>query len=434
MTQKNKNTKNNKKVNHSKFGYEFGGPVGTFLITLILPIFTIAMFFFCNEKGTLNLKPFKIPEFQLPQTIFTREAFGVFIGWFIFQAILHLIVPGKTMDGVLLSNGKRLKYKINGFSCCLITFAVVFFCEKQGYIKLSWIYDNLFQLLIASNICVFIFSIYLYLRSFKRGELLAAGGNSGNIFYDFFIGRELNPRILGGHFDLKYFCELRPGLIGWLLINFAMAAKQFEIHGQLTNSMVIVLMFQTWYVLDALYFEPAILTTMDITTDGFGFMLAFGDMVWVPFLYSLQSRYIASQSFPLSMEQHTMAIVIALQLIGYYIFRGANSEKNKFRTNPNDPQVSYLKYIETKTGSKLIISGWWGVARHINYTGDLMMALSWCLPCGTAHIIPYFYFIYFAILLIHREARDEHKCATKYGIDWQKYCQIVKFRMIPYIY
>lgn len=42
----------------------------------------------------------------------------------------------------------------------------------------------------------------------------------GNPLYDFFIGRELNPRI--GNFDLKYFCELRPGLIGWVseLINW----------------------------------------------------------------------------------------------------------------------------------------------------------------------------------------------------------------------
>lgn len=36
----------------------------------------------------------------------------------------------------------------------------------------------------------------------------------GNPLYDFFIGRELNPRI--GNFDFKYFCELRPGLIGWV--------------------------------------------------------------------------------------------------------------------------------------------------------------------------------------------------------------------------
>lgn len=31
---------------------------------------------------------------------------------------------------------------------------------------------------------------------------------------------------------------------------------------------------------------------MDIVHDGFGFMLAFGDLAWVPFLYCLQPRYL----------------------------------------------------------------------------------------------------------------------------------------------
>ena len=39
----------------------------------------------------------------------------------------------------------------------------------------------------------------------------------GNFVYDFFIGRELNPR-LGVMFDIKEFCELRPGLIGWVCL------------------------------------------------------------------------------------------------------------------------------------------------------------------------------------------------------------------------
>lgn len=37
---------------------------------------------------------------------------------------------------------------------------------------------------------------------------------SGSVIYDFCMGSELNPRIKG--FDLKYFCELRPGLMGWV--------------------------------------------------------------------------------------------------------------------------------------------------------------------------------------------------------------------------
>ncbi len=41
-----------------------------------------------------------------------------------------------------------------------------------------------------------------------------------------------------------------------------------------------------------------------------------------------------------------------------------------------------LKSLPTARGTKLLISGWWGIARHINYLGDLLMGLAWCLPTG----------------------------------------------------
>lgn len=126
--------------------------------------------------------------------------------------------------------------------------------------------------------------------------------------------------------------------------------------------------------------------------------------------------------------------IVALQAAGYYIFRGANGQKDTFRRDPNNPEVKHLKTLQTKRGTKLIISGWWGIARHINYTGDWMMGWAWCLPCGFDSIIPYFYVIYFGSLLIHREIRDEHACKLKYGADWDTYCSIVKYRLIPGIY
>jgi hypothetical protein len=76
-------------------------------------------------------------------------------------------------------------------------------------------------------------------------------------------------------------------------------------------------------------------------------------------------------------------------------------------------------------------SGWWGYSRHINYLGDLTMALAWCLPCGFQTPIPYFYFFYFAFLLWHRQGRDELKCRKKYGKDWDKYCKKVPYKIIP---
>jgi Delta14-sterol reductase len=70
------------------------------------------------------------------------------------------------------------------------------------------------------------------------------------------MGRELNPSI--GPFDIKSFNELRPGLILWVLVDISMACEQAVRRGGLhliTDSMWLVLAFQTWYVADALYNE-----------------------------------------------------------------------------------------------------------------------------------------------------------------------------------
>ena len=49
-------------------------------------------------------------------------------------------------------------------------------------------------------------------------------------------------------------------------------------------------------------------------------------------------------------------------------------------------------------------------------------------------IFTYFYVLYFAILLIHREGRDDVACSEKYGEDWEKYKKTVKWRILPGVY
>jgi hypothetical protein len=337
----------------------------------------------------------------------------------------------------------------------------------------TFITDNYVQLLTTNILISFALATFVYVRSFgvKPGDannrLLAAGGHTGNLMYDFYIGRELNPRItlpLIGEIDIKEFMELRPGMLGWMLINFAFIAKQYRTYGFVTDSIVFISVIQTIYILDGQFMEPAILTTMDITSDGFGHMLAFGDLVWVPFLYSTQTRYLATH--PQSMGWLGMTIIGGILLTGFSIFRLSNSQKNTFRTNPNDPRVAHLKYIETKRGTRLITSGWWGIARHINYFGDWIQSWPYSLPTGMAgytiltagtqaagaikmadgrEVIPgdakgfgmiftYFYVIYFAVLLIHRDGRDDEHCSRKYGEDWEKYKKIVRWRIVPGIY
>jgi protein-S-isoprenylcysteine O-methyltransferase Ste14 len=63
-----------------------------------------------------------------------------------------------------------------------------------------------------------------------------------------------------------------------------------------------------------------------------------------------------------------------------------------------------------------------------------MMGAAWCLTCGFDHLLPYFYIVYFTILLVHRERRDHAMCHRRYGQDWEVYCQKVPWRIIPGLY
>ena len=470
-----------------------------------LPFVCYALIASCNPKGcSLDPRTWHSPLDFVPNNkggggggggggVFSPflTSFAAVVVWFAAQAALHLLLPGAPLiEGVLLPTGKKLKYKLTGFKNLLVTLAVALTLglRENPKTKEPWLalcYDYYVPLLTASLAFSTLLSVALYAASFRGGgsggggkkkskaaadkPLLASHGTTGCAVYDFFMGRELNPRFSFGNFDWKEFCELYPGLIGWVVLDLGCAAKQWAVNskmglsgssgglfsslllslsssskaspssstsllssGNLSASLLLVCLFHAAYVADALWHERAILTTMDITTDGFGFMLAFGDLTWVPFTYSLQARYLVD--FPNELSKLSIAFILVLNMGAYAVFRGSNSQKDAFRRDPNDPSVKHLRTLQTRTGRKLLISGWWGVARHINYCGDWLLGWSWCLPCGFEHAVPYFYVAYFAGLLLHRDRRDGKSCAAKYGADWDKYCRIVRWRIVPFVY
>ncbi|KAK5853438.1 hypothetical protein PBY51_007221 [Eleginops maclovinus] len=409
---------------------DFGGKLGAYFWLLFLPAWVLFLVLQVNQEDP-SLANFPPPMPPL-ESFWDAKALGFVILWILFQVLLYILPVGKLSEGMPLRSGERLKYRTNGFFAMVLSGVAVAAAAQQGA-DLTYIHSHFLQLAVASFLISILLSSYLYVRSQRTAaEQLALGGSSGNVVYDFFKGRELNPRIKD--FDLKFFCEMRPGLIGWCLINFALALAEMKQQGldAPSHAMILVNLFQLLYVADGLWNEEAILTTMDLMHDGFGFMLAFGDLVWVPFTYTLQAYYLVSRPTPLSPP--ALAAIVTLKLVGFYIFRKSNSEKNAFRRNPSDPELSHLKTIPTATGRSLLVSGWWGVVRHPNYLGDLLMALAWSLPCGFSHLLPWYYMIYFIILLVHRDSRDMSECRRKYGSAWDEYCRTVRYRIIPCVY
>lgn len=424
------------KLNPKTTETEFGGVWGALAISIGLPVLVNLLYITCNDKGCpcswTSSAPYieELKEQPLISWIVTKA----YLAWFFALVVLDRVIPGKVVQGTELRNGTKLTYKFNGTS--IVVFLTTILVARGYYTnwklpELEFVYDHLLELANVTVVSSFVLAIYVYIGSFffhRQEPVLAIGGNSGNPIFDWYIGRELNPRI--GSFDIKTFCEMRPGLLLWCIVNLAMAHHQYWKFGSVSDSMILVCLFQIYYVVEGTFYESGLLGMIDITTDGFGFMLAFGDLTFVPFTYTMQSRYLADH--PVHLGYLGVSGVLSVYLIGLIIFRLSNNEKNNFKSG--NPSASHLKYITAKNGSKLIISGWWGTARHINYLGDWIMAWAMCLPTGFSTPIPYYFVLAFGALLLHREQRDEAKCSAKYKETWIEYKKRVPYRILPFVY
>lgn len=171
-------------------------------------------------------------------------------------------------------------------------------------------------------------------------------------------------------------------------------------------------------------------------------MLAWGDSVWLPFMYTLQGLFLVFHPVELSLSY--ALFVLALGIFGFWVSISANNQKEKFRQKDGNVYIWNQKatYIpcqyQTKNDeifqSKLLISGWWGIARHMNYTGDIILSSAFSLACGFGYFFPYFYLIFITILLVHRCIRDEDRCRNKYGSAWGQYIKKVPYRILPGVF
>lgn len=404
----------------------FGGPVGAVLFITLLPLLSLYLWISIHLHGGALFLPraSTLREIPLPTARGAVYAFG----WLFLQVALQVLLPGKRVKGIPQRDGLILDYKLNGLASLVVTLALGAALYAAGFVRGIDVLAELGPMLSIAVLFSFAFSAFLYFYGFrsKRNE-----HRSGVLVYDFFMGSALNPRF--GEFDLKLFFESKIGLSTWIVIALSMAMAQYERDGSISTPMILVCAFQLFYVFDFYVFESAMLSTWDINHENYGFMLFFGFVVWMPFNFSLQAQYLVYHRPELSIP--AMLFIFVLNFAGYYIFRVSNLQKHHFRTSP-DAKIwgKPPTFIQTKRGTKLLTSGFWGYARHMNYLGDLMMALAWCLPSGISHVPPYFYFIYFAPLLIDRERRDHRACARKYGKDWDTYCEKVKYRILPFVY
>ena len=128
---------------------------------------------------------------------------------------------------------------------------------------------------------------------------------------------------------------------------------------------------------------------------------------------------------------------VAMFLFGWGISRGANLQKYTFKRWPDRKFLGLVEpeYIEAG-GRRILCSGLWGVARHFNYMGEGLLALSIALVFGYfTNPWAWTYFVFIVSLFAYRQRDDDEHCAAKYGADkWAEYRARVKYRIVPGIY
>ncbi|KAF7846202.1 hypothetical protein BT93_L4869 [Corymbia citriodora subsp. variegata] len=383
------------------------------------------------KEGPITFAFRHFPEFTMASTL-------GYVAWLLFQAALYSFLPGPGCYGQRTPGGHLLKYFANGLLAWTVTHGMYIAASYMGLVDPAIIAKHWEGMLVAVNVYGFVLAIVSQLKGNFFPSYPEDCKFSGSLLFDFWGGVELNPRF-GEFWDWKFFHNGRPGIVAWSLIDLSYAAYQYQLHGHVTTSMMIVTLFHTIYVVDFFYNEDWYTRTIDISHDHFGFMLAWGDTTFLPTFYTLQTQYLAR--YPTYLTRTQSLAILAFGLSGYFIFRSANFQRDHVRAHDGNTnlwgkpaEVIRVKY-QTSDGkthnSLLLTSGWWGFSRHANYLGDLMLTWSMCAVCGFTHFIPWSYFFYMSILLYHRSIRDDARCRTKYGKHWDEYCRKVPYVFVP---
>ncbi|CEK09137.1 phosphatidylethanolamine N-methyltransferase family domain-containing protein [Legionella hackeliae] len=422
--------------------------LGPLFLILSCPPFAIAMWYTNTAlQGSLGLLWQLILQegfFHTFYTIWSPVFFGSPTAWIIifsfiiFEFLLTKFVKGKLYYGPITAKGNIPVYKANGLLVFLIT--VFSFCFASFYLQLfsaSIIYDNFGAIIGALN-C---FSLVLCGLFYVKGRFLPSStdsGSSGNFIFDYYWGTELYPAFLG--VNLKMFINCRLGMMSWGLILLSYAAKQQALFG-LTNAMIVAVALQFIYITKFFIWETGYLSSLDIMHDRAGFYICWGCLVWVPCIYTSPTMYLV-------MPPHSLSYWLALGifiagatsiLINYLadrqrqVVRATAGNCNVWGKRPRIMVADYYTEKGEKKQNIILSSGWWGVSRHFHYLPEIAGAFFWSVPALFNHFAPYFYVCFLTLLLFDRAFRDDERCAQKYGSYWTTYCNLVPYKIIPFV-
>ncbi|PSK34842.1 hypothetical protein B9Z65_1425 [Elsinoe australis] len=374
------------------------------------------------------------------------KAWAIYWVFLVGQGVMYLYMPGVYSKGKPLPHegGKQLEYYCSAVYSFYATIVMAFVLHYTGLFKLYTLIDEFGPLMSVAIISGFGVSLVAYVSALYRGKQHRM---TGHHIYDFFMGAELNPRMFGW-LDFKMFFEVRLPWYILFLLTLGTAARQLERYGYVSGEVGFLLMAHWLYANACSKGEEMIVTTWDMYYEKWGFMLIFWNLAGVPLSYCHCTIYLANHD-P-SEYSHSWPILIwfyTSYLFAYWVWDTGNSQKNYFRAQERGysvdrntfPQLPWKfvtnpKKIETQTGDSLLCDGWYGFARKPHYTADTYFAICWGLITGFNSPFPWFYSVFFTLMIAHRATRDIQRCKEKYGESWKEYERRVPYLFIPYVF
>ncbi len=355
---------------------------------------------------------------------------GFFAPWIVYAAILllHLVLPARKVEGYVRDPGtdRPLRYRLNGPLVLAVVVGLWTLVGALGLLPWDWLYTHRWAGLAGSCVLGLAFSIAMVVSA-------PAGGKP--FLLELYKGRRENPQFLGGRIDAKMFLYL----IGATML--ALNVLSFAAHHVVTfgpdafPGIYLHAALFLWFVVEYLVFERVHLYTYDLFAERVGFKLGWGCFTFYPYFYAVGLWAVADLSAP---RWPAWALVVAAVVFfsGWVLSRGANLQKYLFKTAPDRALLGILKPRALRDGDReLLASGFWAVARHVNYLGEILMAVGLTLCLGRPGAwAAWLYPLYYVALLFARERADERRCAAKYGALWDEYRRRVPKRIIPGVY
>ncbi|KAF2202573.1 C-24(28) sterol reductase [Delitschia confertaspora ATCC 74209] len=433
---------------------EFGGSLGATALIIGFPLLMWYMWIgatYYDGQVPLPNSTETLPEFihHLCHLVYegafpTPKAWAIYWTFFLLEALMYVYMPGVLTYGRPLHHeeGKRLPYYCSAYTSFYATLAVAGILHITGLFPLYTLIDEFGPLMSVAILSGFLNSFIVYFHALitSRSHRL-----TGLPIYDFFMGAELNPRI--GILDFKMFYEVRIPWFILFLVTCSVAAKQYDTYGYVSGEVVFLLMAHFLYANACAKGEQLIITSWDMYFEKLGFMLTFWNLAGVPFTYCHCVLYLANHPpSTYRWNPYALSALFIMYLFMYWMWDTANSQKNAFRqmerkqlikrrTFPQLPWsvIEKPRVLETEAGDRIMVDGWFGIVRKPSYVPDIFFSLSWGLVTGFNSPFPWFYPLFFLVMILHRTRRDIQRCRRKYGEAWKQYEKEVPYLFVPYV-